>query len=315
MRSRKDMFKLRLGTRGSRLALWQAHHVAWSLGQIDPDLEVEIKVIKTQGDRILDVALSKIGDKGLFTKEIENELLSGDIDLAVHSMKDLPTVLPPGLMVGAVLQRENPQDVLISPRGYNLYGLPPGGRVGTSSLRRVAQLKAVRPDLKTLDLRGNLETRLKKMEEQGLDGIILAFAGVKRLGFEALITDMIDPELVVPAVSQGAIVVETRAADRGILETLSPINHRPSYFATQAERALLRELEGGCQVPIGALARVRGQSLHLQAMVATLDGQKILRDSAEGEFEKASDIGRALAEKLLRRGAAQILAETRREGE
>ncbi|MEQ8236143.1 MAG: hydroxymethylbilane synthase [Syntrophomonadaceae bacterium] len=309
------MFRLRLGTRGSRLALWQADWVAREMHRLYPTLQIEIKVIKTQGDRILDVALSKIGDKGLFTKEIENELLAGEIDLAVHSMKDLPTILPPGLIAGAVLQRENPQDVLISSQGFNLETLPQGGRIGTSSLRRIAQLKALRPDLQPVDLRGNLETRLKKMEEQKLDGIILAYAGVKRLGFDTYITQMIDTELILPAVSQGAVLAEVREGDQDTRKLIAPINDQAADAATRAERALLRELEGGCQVPVAALAQVRGDRLQLRAMVASLDGEHVIRDSHDGEIERAEDIGRNLAMRMLDQGAGQILSEIRRLGD
>ncbi len=309
------MFRLRLGTRGSRLALWQADWVAQEMHRLHPTLQIEIKVIKTQGDKILDVALSKIGDKGLFTKEIENELLAGEIDLAVHSMKDLPTILPPGLIAGAVLQRENPQDVLISSQGFNLETLPQGGRIGTSSLRRIAQLKALRPDLQPVDLRGNLETRLKKMEEQKLDGIILAYAGVKRLGFDTYITQMIDTELILPAVSQGAVLAEVREGDQDTRKLIAPINDQAADAATRAERALLRELEGGCQVPVAALAQVRGDRLQLRAMVASLDGEHMIRDSYDGEIERAEDIGRNLAMRMLDQGAGQILSEIRRLGD
>jgi len=309
------MSKLRLGTRGSRLALWQAEWVASEMQRLYPTLQIEIRVIKTQGDKILDVALSKIGDKGLFTKEIENALLAGEIDLAVHSMKDLPTLLPSGLIAGAVLQRENPQDVLISSRGFNFETLPQGGRIGTSSLRRIAQMKAMRPDLQPVDLRGNLETRLKKMEDQKLDGIILAFAGVKRLGFESYITQMIDTQLILPAVSQGAVVVEVRAGDQDTRKLIAPINDQATDAATRAERALLREMEGGCQVPIAALAQVRGNRLQLKAMVASLDGEHVIRDSQDGETGRAADIGKNLAMRMLDRGAAQILSEIRRLGD
>jgi len=309
------MSKLRLGTRGSRLALWQAEWVASEMQRLYPTLQIEIRVIKTQGDKILDVALSKIGDKGLFTKEIENALLAGEIDLAVHSMKDLPTLLPSGLIAGAVLQRENPQDVLISSRGFNFETLPQGGRIGTSSLRRIAQMKAMRPDLQAVDLRGNLETRLKKMEDQKLDGIILAFAGVKRLGFESYITQMIDTQLILPAVSQGAVVVEVRAGDQDTQKLIAPINDQATDAATRAERALLREMEGGCQVPIAALAQVRGNRLQLKAMVASLDGEHVIRDSQDGETGRAADIGKNLAMRMLDRGAAQILSEIRRLGD
>lgn len=309
------MCKLKLGTRGSQLALWQADWVARELRRVRPDLEVETKIIRTQGDKILDVALSKIGDKGLFTREIENELLAGEIDLAVHSMKDLPTVINPGLALGAVLKRENPRDVLISHKGYSLSCLPRHGKVGTSSLRRIAQLRALRPDLLMVDLRGNVETRLKKMVDQDLDGIILAYAGVFRLGFGGQISEIIEPGLVLPAVGQGAIAVEIRAGDRQILDIVDLIDDHPANVATCSERALMRELEGGCQIPVAALAQIEGRNLRLQGLVASLDGQQIIKDVQAGDVADAAEIGRLLAQKLLQRGADHILQEIRQLGE
>lgn len=309
------MRNLRLGTRGSKLALWQANHVALEIQREVPHLHVEIKIIKTKGDKILDVALSKIGDKGLFTKEIENELLAGEIDLAVHSMKDLPSFLEPGLVLGGVLKRENPQDVLISNRGYDLKSMPMNATIGTSSLRRVAQLKAFRPDLKMIDLRGNVETRIKGMEEHHLDGIILAYAGVKRLGLTHFISEIIDTELILPAVGQGAIAIELRENDYDIINLIAPINDIPTAVETKAERALLRELEGGCQVPIASLAKTVGNILHLEGLVASMDGQRVIKASLSGEQHLAEDIGKDLAQILLARGAAEILTKIRRLGE
>jgi hydroxymethylbilane synthase len=309
------MYKLRLGTRGSQLALWQADWVAREIRQLRPDLDIEIKIIKTQGDKILDVALSKIGDKGLFTKEIENELLAGEIDLAVHSMKDLPSVLAPGLILGGVLKRENPQDVFISHKGYTLTSLPHHGSVGTSSLRRIAQLRALRPDLHMVDLRGNVETRLKKMVELELDGIILAYAGVTRLGFAEQITEIIATDLILPAVAQGAIAMEIRAEDHETQKMIALVDDQPTNLATQSERALLRELEGGCQVPIASLAQINGNILHLEGLVASMDGQRVIKDCQTGDINQAAEIGRLLAQKLLHRGADSILQEIRRLGE
>lgn len=309
------MCKLRLGTRGSQLALWQADWVAREIKQLRPDLDIELKIIKTQGDKILDVALSKIGDKGLFTRELENELLAGEIDLAVHSMKDLPSVLAPGLVLGGVLKRENPQDVLISHKGYTLMTLPRHGSVGTSSLRRIAQLRALRPDLNMVDLRGNVETRLKKMLKQDLDGIILAYAGVTRLGFAGQISEIIATDIMLPAVGQGAIAIEIRADDQKTRKITTLIDDLPTNLATQAERALLRELEGGCQVPIASLAQINGSILYLEGLVASMDGQTVIKECQTGNVDQAREIGRLLAQKLLQRGADSILQEIRRLGE
>lgn len=308
------MKKLRLGTRGSKLALWQAEHVA-DLIKAKANIEVEIVIIKTKGDKILDVALSKIGDKGLFTKELEDQLLSGGIDMAVHSLKDLPTLITPRLIIGAVLAREKPQDVLIAKDKMTLAMLPLGAKIGTSSLRRAAQIKALRPDIITQDIRGNVETRIKKMQEQGLDGIILAYAGVKRLGLEAYISDIIANDIILPAVGQGAIAVEARSDDSNTLAILNHINHDFTATATTAERAFLRELEGGCQVPIAALARVEGQQLFIEGLVASLDGEKVYKATLQGELEEAEELGVLLAKELIARGALTILKDIRELGE
>ncbi|MDD4170746.1 MAG: hydroxymethylbilane synthase [Syntrophomonas sp.] len=309
------MKQLRLGTRGSALALWQADCVAREIKGKAPDLNIVINIIKTKGDKILDVALSKIGDKGLFTREIENALLAGEVDLAVHSMKDLPSFLAPGLTLGAVLKRENPRDVLISHKGYTLTTLPPNGLVGTSSLRRIAQLKALRPDIRTTDLRGNVETRIKKMVTQDLDGIILAYAGVKRLNYTGQITEMISTEAIMPAVGQGAIAIEVREDDYETLKIMGLINDLPTDIATQSERALLRELEGGCQVPIASLAHIKDDVLNLEGLVASMDGQQLIKGSLSGPLDQAEEIGRILAQNLLSRGAHRILEEIKRLGE
>ncbi len=305
------MKSLRLGTRGSKLALWQSEHVAGKLRQSHPDLKVELQIIKTTGDKILDVALSKIGDKGLFTKEIEKELLEGRIDLAVHSMKDLPTQLEKGLLIGAVLERENPADVLISNRNYTFYNLPPGARIGTSSLRRIAQLKKLRPDLVFVEIRGNVETRIRKMGEENLDGIILAYAGVKRLGMEGAISEILSCEVILPAVGQGIIAIETRSDDSEILSLLKAINDKNAYLSCQAERAFLQELEGGCQVPIASLAAVNGDKILLQGLVAALDGSEVIKSSNEGSCLEAELVGQQLAKTLLDRGAGRILNNIR----
>lgn len=306
---------MRLGTRGSKLALWQAEYAANQLMQSLPDIKVEIKVIKTKGDKILDVALSKIGDKGLFTKELENELRNHEIDMAVHSMKDLPSFLEDDMMLGAVLKRENPADVLISPEGFSLDQLPLGAVLGTSSLRRLAQLKAFRQDFQMVDMRGNVETRLRKRKEQHLDGIILAYAGVSRLGLAAHISQILPLETLLPAAGQGAIAIEIRQGNEQIAAVLAGINDQETSLATSVERAFLAELEGGCQVPIASLATITGQEIVLQGLVASLDGLTIYKDHAKGKVNEACELGKALAMRLLQRGAGTILEDIKRTGE
>ena len=306
---------LKLGSRGSKLALWQADFVASQLSRVVPDLNVEVKVIKTKGDKILDVALSRIGDKGLFTREIEKELLDGSIDMAIHSMKDLPSQLAPGLCIAAVLERENPGDVLISRQGYKFYDLPQGAIIGTSSLRRISQIKALRPDINLVDMRGNVETRINKMYEQELDGIVLAYAGVKRLGFEDKISDFLPHEVILPAVGQGAIAVEVREGDGASLELARSINHEPTDWATRTERSFLKVLEGGCQVPIGCYAEVRGESMTVEGLIASLDGCRVFRSGTQGNCQEADLIGQQLAHDLLQKGGASVLAEIREAGE
>jgi hydroxymethylbilane synthase len=306
---------LRIASRGSQLALWQAHAVERALLAADPGAEVRIDVVKTLGDKILDVPLAKIGDKGLFTKELDEALLSGAADLAVHSLKDVPTRLPHGLVIAAITVREDPRDVLILAPGVagSLAELPAGARVGTSSLRRRAQLQARRPDLEVLDLRGNLNTRLAKLDRGEYEGIILAAAGVLRLGWEERISEILDPADWLPAVGQGALAIVARADDEAVLERLRPLEHAPTAAATTAERAFLRALEGGCQVPIGALAELHDDRLTLHGLVASADGDTILRSVIEGAPGEAAELGRSLAADLLGRGAGEVLAEIRRE--
>ncbi|MEN6350489.1 MAG: hydroxymethylbilane synthase [Syntrophomonas sp.] len=303
------MKSLRLGTRGSKLALWQAEHLTREINRLRPDLNVDLQVIKTTGDKILDVALSKIGDKGLFTKELENELLAGKIDAAVHSMKDLPSKLEPGLCIGAALKRENPGDVLISHKNYKFNKLPVAARIGTSSLRRAAQLKAARPDLVILDLRGNVETRIRKMQEENLDAIILAHAGVKRLGLENMISDYLPFEIVLPAVGQGVIAVEARENDGEVLKLLQLVDDRETHISSQAERAFLREFEGGCQVPAASLAQLHGDKILVRGLIASLDGQEVHMKQMEGPAEEAELIGQRVARSLLEAGADKILED------
>lgn len=304
-----------IGTRDSALALWQTYWVMENLQRLNPQYTFKIVEMKTQGDKILDVALAKIGDKGLFTKELEVAMLDREIDLAVHSMKDLPTKLPDGLIIGAICEREEPGDVLISRDGKKLDELPQGARVGTSSLRRRAQLKKYRPDLQIEDLRGNLNTRMKKLESQNLDGIILAAAGVIRLGWADRITQRIPFEVSLPAVGQGSVGIEIRANEPEIEALVKTLEYKDSSVAIFAERAMLRKLEGGCQIPIGALGRVKGDQLTLEGVVASLDGKDLLRTSVTGSVDKPDEIGIELADKLLAMGADEILRCVRQEFE
>ncbi len=304
---------MRIGSRGSALALWQAEHVRALLQAVHPELVVDIEVIRTTGDKILDVPLAKIGDKGLFTKEIDQALLDGRVDLAVHSLKDVPTRVEPGLLLAAVPQREDPSDVLIVAPGAPsmLAGLPAGARVGTSSLRRRAQLLALRPDLEALDLRGNVETRLEQVAGGKYDAIILAHAGLKRLGLSDRVSQLLTAETGwLPAVGQGALAIICRADDQDTVEKLAALNDAPSANATAAERAFLRELEGGCQVPIAALANADGKTVELTGMVSSLDGTRVLR--AETRGTKPEEVGRQLALQMLQRGAAEILEDVRK---
>ncbi|HHW29808.1 MAG TPA: hydroxymethylbilane synthase [Syntrophomonadaceae bacterium] len=302
-----------IGTRDSSLAMWQAQWVSSALRRANPGLDFSIRGMKTKGDNILDVALAKIGDKGLFTKELELALLKGEIHMAVHSMKDLPTKLPAGLTIGAVCEREYPGDVLISKNGEKLDGLKKGARIGTSSLRRRAQLLYYRPDFQIVDLRGNLTTRLRKLRETDLDAVVLAYAGVKRLGYEDLITQRIPFSICMPAVGQGSIGVEVREDDTMTKKLVAGIDHKQSKIAITAERAFMRRLEGGCQVPIGALGRVENNMLFLEGVVADLHGKKAIRYSISGPVHNARELGSSLAEILLDMGADKILTQTRQE--
>ncbi|KPA19640.1 porphobilinogen deaminase [Candidatus Magnetomorum sp. HK-1] len=299
--------KIIIGTRGSVLALWQARWVQSCLQKIHPECNVDLCIIKTKGDKILDVPLAKVGGKGLFVKEIETALLEKQIDLAVHSMKDMPSEIPEGLCLGAITKRENPQDVLISRNGHVLSNLPEKARVGTSSLRRSSQLLNHRPDLTIIPLRGNLDTRLKKLETENLDAIILAAAGVIRLELESRISEFIDTDLMVPAVGQGALGIEIRSDDTHMVSTIGKLNDIETNAAVSAERAFLHQLDGGCQVPIGAFARVKNQTLHIQGMVAGLTGTPLLKHELSGTTDQAVQLGISLASKLMKQGAKEIL--------
>jgi hydroxymethylbilane synthase len=299
------MARLRIGSRGSQLALWQANHVAALLRQ--QGHSVEIKVIKTTGDKITDVALAKVGTKGMFTKEIEEALADQRVDLAVHSLKDVPTELAPEFTLAAIMQREDPRDAFISVKYSALDDLPHEAKVGTSSLRRQCQLKAMRPDLEIFPLRGNVDTRLRKLESGEYDAIILAAAGVHRLGLDQHMRSRIEPDVMCPAVGQGALAIETRSDDRSTRSLLDSLNDAETQLAIECERALLGALGGGCQVPIGAYAEKREGRLHLRAMVGRLDGSEILREHASGD--DAEKLGRETAQGLLRRGAEKILKD------
>ena len=303
------MQTIRLGTRGSKLALRQAELAAAALHAAAPGIAVELCIIKTTGDKILDTPLSAIGDKGLFTKEIEQALLDNSIDMAVHSCKDLPSELAPGLVIGAVLPRENPCDVLLSSAGYTFETLPQAARIGTSSLRRTAQLKALRPDLVVLPLRGNVETRIRKMHDEGLDAIVLACAGIARLGLMDKAAQMLSADLMLPSPGQGAIAIEARSGDTEISELLAKINDAKTGCEVRAERAFLLRLHGGCQVPVGCLAQADRDAVSITGMIASLDGQQMFRDTIAGGALDAETLGIQLAERLLAAGADKVLKE------
>ena len=297
------MARLRIGSRGSQLALWQANHISALLRARGH--EVELEIIKTTGDKITDVALAKVGTKGMFTKEIEEALAEGRVDLAVHSLKDLPTELSPGFEIAAITKRENPCDVFCSRKYAAIDELPHGARVGTSSLRRQAQLKAVRPDLEIYPLRGNVDTRLRKLEAGEYDAIILAAAGLNRLGKTELVKQIIPASLMCPAAGQGALGIEIRAGDAVTREHLAFLDDRAARATTTCERALLNKLGGGCQVPIGASAEIRGGKVHLEAIVAHPDGSMVLRESRDGDDPEK--LGNDVGETLLSRGGDAIL--------
>jgi hydroxymethylbilane synthase len=301
--------ELRIGTRGSQLALFQANWVKDQLVQTHPDLKVTLIKIKTTGDKIQDAPLAKIGGKGLFVKEIEEALLQKKIDLAVHSIKDVSTEFPKGLHLPVITKREDPRDVFISKDGRTLKDLPPGAKIGTSSLRRQAQLLHFRSDFELIPLRGNLDTRLKKLKTLNLDAIVLALAGVKRLGLEERITEIISTDISLPAIGQGALGIETRMDDKEVEGQIRFLNDRDSSIAVTAERAFLKKLEGGCQVPIAAYARTFGATLQIDGLVGTIDGRRLIRHHVEGPIEKAGSLGIKLAEILLGKGAKEILDE------
>ena len=303
------MSKLIIATRGSRLALAQAEWVAARLGALHPGLQVEMKLIKTTGDKILDVPLAQVGGKGLFVKEIEDALLAGQAELAVHSMKDVPSELPPGLELAVVSQREDPRDALVSPVAMEIKGLPTGAKVGTSSLRRQAQLLALRPDLEMVSLRGNVETRLRKLGELGLQAVILANAGLNRLNLREVKRAPIPTATMLPAVGQGALGLEIRGDDARTRELIVPLNHPETAAAVAAERAFLARLEGGCQVPIAGHATLDRGIVKFNGLVADLQGRRVVTGDGLAPPEQAALMGRSVAEEILAKGGREILAE------
>jgi hydroxymethylbilane synthase len=301
-RSSGSTSMLIIGSRGSQLALWQAH---WIQSRLEASGEQSsIEIIKTTGDKITDVALSQVGSKGLFTKEIEEALLAGAIDIAVHSLKDMPTDLPAGLTLAAIPEREDPRDALV---GRALEDLAPGARIGTGSLRRSAQLRALRPDLQIEDIRGNVDTRLRKLDEGRCDAIVLASAGLRRLGWEHRITELFNPGIMCPAVGQGALAVETRDDNGNAFQIARRLEHADSRARVTAERAVLAALGGGCQAPMGSHAYVDGQTLTIVAVVVSPDGKQVIRQGRHGPIDDPVGVGRALAGQLLAAGAKEIL--------
>ena len=305
--------KLIIGTRGSRLALVQSEFVKSLLKKNYPEMEIETKTIKTKGDIIQNTPLAKIGDKGLFTKEIEDALLNNEIDVAVHSMKDLPTRLPDGLSIGAILEREDARDAFVSKKYQRFADLPAGAVIATSSLRRRANVLMFRPDLKLTDIRGNIDTRLRKLIKFDYDGMLLAVSGLKRSGFKSEITEIISEDIMLPAVAQGALGIEMRENDELTSKLLAPLRHESTTHCVKAERAFLERLEGGCQVPIGALATVKNDKLFPIGIVSDLDGKPFFRGSMEGVLHQSEEIGKKLAEKLLEQGAQKTLENIYRE--
>ncbi len=299
--------RLRLGTRKSPLALWQAEHVRTRLQQTHPGLAVELVRITTEGDQILDRSLARVGGKGLFIKELETALHDGRIDFAVHSLKDVTVTLPAGMHLCAILEREDPRDAFVSNRYARLAELPAGSRVGTASLRRQCQLRAAYPHLEIVTLRGNVNTRLAKLDSGEFDAIVLACAGLKRLGFEARIRAPLEPDESLPAVGQGAVCIESRADDARTNALLAPLNHPTTRTCVSAERALNAALEGGCQVPIGGYAVLDGDELHVRGLVGDPDGSRVIRGEIRGPAADAERLGHALAHDLLGRGARAIL--------
>ncbi|WP_457625644.1 hydroxymethylbilane synthase [Persephonella sp.] len=301
--------KIRIGTRKSKLALWQANFVADQLKKHFPDIDVELVKIVTKGDKILDVPLAKVGGKGLFVKEIEEAMLRKEIDIAVHSLKDVPTYFPEGLGLVAITEREDPRDAFLSVKYDSIDDMPEGAVLGTSSLRRKAQIMMKRKDLRIEDLRGNVDTRIRKLEEGQYDGIILAYAGLKRLGLQGRVKQIFDPQYMIPAVAQGFLGIEARLDDEKTKEIVSVLNHRESELRARAERSFLKTLEGGCQVPLAGYSEIVDGKLKITGFVSDLEGERFFRDSMEGSLDDPEGLGEKLAQKLLDMGAREVLEE------
>jgi len=301
--------KLRIGTRGSKLALWQADFIKSELLRHFPDIDTSITVIKTKGDKLLDSPLSEIGGKGVFVKEIEESLLNNSIDIAVHSLKDLPSVLPNGLVIGAITKRQHPSDAVISKENKKLNELSPGARIGTGSLRRKAQILNIYPELEIVALRGNVETRIKKLNAENLDAVILAVAGLQRMGFENEISQILDPNIFIPAPGQGVIAVESRENDRSTQEILNVIRDLQTMSESVLERSFLRQIGGDCNIPAGCYAKVTGNKIYAVAFVSDECGKKLIRDEIRGEAEMGVRLGSALADKIINSGGSEILKE------
>lgn len=303
---------IKIGSRGSKLALWQANQVKQAIEEVYPNFLVEIKIIKTKGDKILDVSLSKIGDKGVFTKEIETALIANDIDLAVHSLKDLPTELPEGLIIGGILPRGEVRDVLLSKDGKKLSELTNKDRVATSSLRRRAQILHYNPDIEVIDIRGNVGSRIKKMQDGYCDALIMAGAGIIRLGYENLVTEFLDPETILPAVGQGAVAIEIREDDENIHHIINAISDENTWLTTMAERWLLRTLEGGCQIPVGCHTKIDNTEIQITGLVADINGKKVIKKATSCLAEEASEKAIELAQSILDDGGREILDQIRK---
>nr|HID57631.1 hydroxymethylbilane synthase [Desulfobacterales bacterium] len=298
---------VKIGTRGSKLAVWQAEWVRSELLRLHQEYQFDLVRIRTKGDKITDVPLARVGGKGLFVKEIEEALLSCQIDMAVHSMKDMPVEIPEGLCIGAVPRREDPRDALIAKGALSFHELPRGARIGTSSLRRSAQLLHFRPDLIIQPLRGNLDTRLKKLLAEELDAIVVAAAGIKRLSLTERVTEYLSIDIMLPAIGQGALGIEIRQDDEAISKLVSDVDHLPSRIAVMGERSFLKRLEGGCQVPIAALGNIEGDTVTLSGLIADIDGTRVMRETITGPKDRADELGVELAEELIKKGAKEIL--------
>ncbi len=298
---------IRIGTRGSQLALWQANFIKTEIERLFPDCDVELDIIKTTGDKITDRPLAMIGGKGLFVKEIEAALLNNDIDLAVHSMKDMPGELPKGLIIGAIPKRENPFDVLISKNKSLLSDYKKGAKIGTSSLRRASQIKHVRPDVTIESIRGNLDTRIKKLKAGDYDAIVLAAAGLRRLGQESEITEYLDEAIMIPAVGQGALCIETRENDGDIEVIMERLNHHDTWICVTGERAFLKQIEGSCHIPVACFGKIIDNEVALTAVVASVDGKELIKEKIVSPMDQVEKNGRALADRVLEKGGKKIL--------